>query len=332
MRKIFVVLFGLIVLGLSSCQSDDIETSITPTPLATSSVTPAIGVTLATVTQVSITTITINTPTISASPPETLSPTPNIYRVELGDTLFDIAATHNSTIEEILSLNPGLQPELLLIGQEVVLPHQAVPIVPPQIVTIVPTLVEVAALSSYETTTGGLWILGEVLNSGQQSVENVQVKIHLVDATGQHLYTTQAWITATLIESGGKAPFGVLVNPAPPSLVTPQVVVESAETVVDLGNRYLDLAVSDAKVNIEGSRATFSGLITNTGQSTAEQISLFTTIYDDQGNVTGYHELRLEDPLGIGEQMPFEIHLVPPGFQIEEYSFLLQGFSGEIGG
>ncbi|MCB9432381.1 MAG: LysM peptidoglycan-binding domain-containing protein [Ardenticatenaceae bacterium] len=52
---------------------------------------------------------------------------PIVYLIEAGDTLLDLALRYGYTVADIESLNPGIRPELLQIGQPVVLPRQQRP-------------------------------------------------------------------------------------------------------------------------------------------------------------------------------------------------------------
>lgn len=64
------------------------------------------------------------TPTPAASPTPPASPTPGarVYIVKSGDTLFQIALDHGTTVEAILAANPGLDPDTLAVGMEIRLP------------------------------------------------------------------------------------------------------------------------------------------------------------------------------------------------------------------
>lgn len=42
-----------------------------------------------------------------------------LYVVQSGDTLESIAAEHDTTVEELLTLNPGIDPVALSIGQQI---------------------------------------------------------------------------------------------------------------------------------------------------------------------------------------------------------------------
>jgi LysM repeat protein len=53
-----------------------------------------------------------------------VSPTPehNIYVVKEGETLYSISQQFNLTIQEILALNPEIDPDLITLGQQIVIP------------------------------------------------------------------------------------------------------------------------------------------------------------------------------------------------------------------
>jgi LysM repeat protein len=62
---------------------------------------------------------TTQRPTTSARTTTRAAPKPVFVEVESGDTLDQIAIDNNTTVERILTLNPGLDPTGLQVGQQV---------------------------------------------------------------------------------------------------------------------------------------------------------------------------------------------------------------------
>ncbi|MDD4000095.1 MAG: LysM domain-containing protein, partial [Bacilli bacterium] len=45
-----------------------------------------------------------------------------LYAVRFGDTLWQLASYYNTTVQDIINLNPGIDPDNLVVGQELCLP------------------------------------------------------------------------------------------------------------------------------------------------------------------------------------------------------------------
>ena len=66
-------------------------------------------------------------PEVEATPPPRVCPAGSFaYTIKSGDTLYMLAITYNTTVQAILAINPGLDPNNLRIGQVI-----CIPIVPP---------------------------------------------------------------------------------------------------------------------------------------------------------------------------------------------------------
>ncbi|MFZ0544526.1 MAG: FxLYD domain-containing protein [Candidatus Promineifilaceae bacterium] len=320
----------VVLMLLVGCDSPDGETA-TSTRLIPPSATPEIGVTLATVAAPTQAIVQV-TPTPSPTPSPTPTATPVIYIIEEGDTLLALAIQNNTTTDDIEALNPGIQPNLLQIGQQVVLPPPATPSFQAAAATSVPLQIEVINLNAYRTPSGRLWLVGEVVNHSPLAAENVQLQLALSDTSGLGIAAITTWVTPGIVPPESKAPFGVLVPnlqvDANTALAPPSAAVIGGQTVVDVGNRYLDLAVVEPEATIEESQVAVTGEIENIGGETADHIMVVTTFYDAQGNVAGYHELALDFSIGPGEKRPFSLAAAPPGGQVVDYGFLVEGLSG----
>lgn len=327
---IFLICFTCLL--LAGCQSPQEETA-TPTQSLTKTPTPEIGVILETVSPPTQAVVQI-TPTPSPTASPTPTATPIVYLIAEGDTLLAIALDNNTTTAEIEALNPGIQPNLLQIGQQVILPPPATPSFQASAATLVPLQVEVLNLNLYRTPSGSLWLVGEVINKSHLTAENIQLQIALSDINGQGISTIMTWVTPSIILPESKAPFGVLVPDlnldTSTTLAPPSAAIIGGQTLVDVGNRYLDLAVIEPEATIEESQITIQGQIENTGNETVDNILLVTTFYDAQGKVAGFHELSLDFPLSPGEKRPFDFIAAPPGGQIVTFNFLVQGLSTQV--
>jgi hypothetical protein len=233
------------------------------------------------------------------------------------------------TLENLLALNPGIQPELLSIGQEIFLPPLPTAAVPSVDSPEMPAELEIQGLTTYSAATNGTWLLGEVVNVGQQAVELVQVQVALLASDGDVLVSDILWLTPVTIAPGGQAPFGVRFPEVTSQEIAPFAEIVGSRPVNELGNRYLDLAVTDAEVTIGQSPIEVTGQLDNQGQSAAKNISIITTFYDQQDVVTGFHEFVLDDTLPPGDSVPFHFITLPPGGRADRYQFAIQALVAE---
>lgn len=311
--------------ALSACGNAEPRPAAVALP---SSSTPEIGVTLATAAAPPAATLQLS-PTPLPTPSITPSSTPVIYQIVAGDTLLAIAWDHFTTVEEILALNPNVRPELLQIGQTIILPPPATPAAPGELATLAPIQISVVSLRLALTPVGSVWILGEVLNEGDQPVENVQLSLSLLDESGNPVGQYTAWTAPGVVRPQEKAPFGLLAPNPPAGASQVAAAISGGQALVDWGNRYLGLAAEGVTATIEEGRLGLSGRIRNTGDMTARQISLIVTLYDAQGQMVGYHQENLSPAIAPGAALPFALDSAPPGGQPVSYVLQLEGLRSE---
>ena len=63
-------------------------------------------------------------PLAPATGTATATPSTQTYVIESGDTLETIAAEHDTTVERLLELNPGIDPVALTVGQRIRIPAE----------------------------------------------------------------------------------------------------------------------------------------------------------------------------------------------------------------
>jgi LysM repeat protein len=64
-----------------------------------------------------------STESIEATPTDLVSETDTCtYVIQRGDTLYRIALAHNLTVDEVVAANPGINPSLIIPGDELVIP------------------------------------------------------------------------------------------------------------------------------------------------------------------------------------------------------------------
>jgi hypothetical protein len=216
--------------------------------------------------------------------------------------LLGIALQYNVTLEELYQVNGVLKPELLQIGQSIVIPvpgSVGKPAGDNSIAVIAPTQpplpVKVENAARYQTPVGSVWVLGEVFNSTDQPIENVQVRVALLNAAGQELASDTPFLALEAVPPGGRAPFSVLFSTPPNDVIDFQAYVVRADQAYNYESRYAQLQVSDVQTRSVGSQYGVFGKVSNTGAANASGALVVITLYDDKGHVTGFRQFALPD-------------------------------------
>ncbi len=319
----FCVLLALLVSG---CGRDGAVDS--PAGPLSPTAEPEIGVAFATISRPTAV-IRQTTPTPLPPPTVTPTPTPILYEIAAGDTLLGIAIARGTTTEEIMALNPGIRPELLQIGQQLILPPPATPIFGEAAATPLPLALEITGLNLYETRSGTTWLLGEVANQGESWAENVRLAITMIGPSGESLGEAGAWASPALIPPGRPAFFALLWPGRLPSGTAPQVSVAEGRGLAAPGgtgdNRYVELAVEAVSIVDTGAAIELAGRVANTGGRTARQMLLTAALFQPDGQLTGLAFQALSDPLPPGGSLPFTLSTAPPGGTADRAVVYVQG-------
>ena len=298
-----------LALALSACGGNVISG---PTPTV-----PSLAINLSAPTVLPTLAAQALTPVPTNTPAPT--PTPTIHIVQPGDTLLGIALQYDITLDELQQANGVLKPETLQIGQELVIPiglsrpngdagsHGA--LAP----TAVPLPVTVENTARYQTPVGSIWVLGEVLNSTDQPVENVEVRVGLMNAKGIEVAAQTNFVALDAIPAGGRAPFSVSFLEPPPEVAGFQALVVRADQAYNYNTRYGQLELKDVQTKQNGSQYRVTGAIVNTGATNAHSAVLVITLYDQTGKVSGFRQFPLPaEMLTAGGSVPFfDVTLAP---------------------
>ena len=310
------------VLTLAAC--GQVVTAEAPTAIPTDHPTPALS--LSTIS--ALPTVTRSLPT--AAPPDTPSPspTPIYHAIKPGETLIAIALQYGVTVGALQSANGITDPSTLQVGQELIIPTgeesqgDSLDLLLP---TPTPIAFSTEGLACHEQPAGSLWCMGEVVNSTESSIENVQLRVTLLNAAGEELAGGNVYTALDLIRSGQRAPFGILFSSPPDSFDSLLALPIRAEASSEPANRYAVLKVGEIEVNPVGSLFEVSGNITNPGQNVITSITVIVTTYNTEGHVTGFRQFRLPEGLPVGGNADFSISLMPYSGIPANYTVAVQG-------
>lgn len=300
----------LLAVVLTGC-GGQVITHTTPTPASIAVILPTSTSPAGTAEPLRLTPVPTNTPAPS--------PTPVVHIVQPGDTLLGIALQYGVTLDALQQINGVLRPETLQIGQQIVIPRPQ----PGSIVneggdtgvflfptpTALPVTVEGAA--RYITPVGSQWVLGEVVNPNDSALENVEVRVSLMDNQGVEITSRIVYTALEAVPARGRAPFGVLFEEPPADAVAFNVIVIRAEPSYNHDRRYATLQIVNPQPEQRGTAYGLTATVSNVGATNAGTVQVVMTVYDQQRRVTGFRRITVADGLAPGGSASFDLIVGP---------------------
>ena len=310
---------SLLLLLLSGCGYVQVRVTVPPpTVTATAPVRLATPDWNATATPIPSTPLPTETPTAT--------PTPIIHVVQEGDNLLALSYEYDVSLEALIEVNAIANPRALSIGQRLIIPREEGSLVAAgPTATPTPMPLDVVHLAFYRTPAGSLWCMGEVSNQRDESLEVVQLRVTLYDASGQRVGETAGFTAVDVVPGPGTAPFALLLVDAPPGFASYEVRVLGAEPILYWGNRHGELAVKEIEWEAAGGMLQVEGVVHNAGQEAATDVEVTVTAYGEDGTVAGVRQVEVA-PLDAGERRSFSLSLVPaaPVVRIEAVAWGLK--------
>jgi LysM repeat protein len=248
-----------------------------------------------------------------------------MHVVESGDTLFGIALDYGVTLDALLAANGIGADAILSIGQQIIIPteEQGAPVETTGMVAPVENLIlptptplplDVRGVAYYRTAVGGGWCMGEVVNTTDGPITNLQVEVSV--ANGEILLlsgVTRA--AADYLPAGARAPFALLFQEAPGGDVSVEARLLRAEPIGAITAGFKPLAVSETTGGVSGPQYRVGGRLTNDAGVALDRVTVVVTLYDEEGRVLGYREEPVREGGGVAsdESLSFEILLTPQG-------------------
>jgi len=309
----------LVIVLTTACQA-----VVTPPPTATSppTTTPTLRTTAALSPSGFLTPIP-PTATLTPSP----SPTPVVHIVAQGNTLFGIALEYGVTVDALVQANGLDVNQYLRIGQTLVIPvgmeeegeelGMVAPVGHMILATPTPLPLDIAGATLYQTPVGGVWCMGEVVNTTDGPITNMQVQVTLITADGIPLQSSVALAAADYLAPQARAPFAVLFKSPPAGYADVQVSLLRGEAVSAITADFVPLDVVQTAGAVSGPQYRVTGLLVNNSGAAVRRMTVVVTLYDREGKVLGYRQtvLDTETALLVGQSREFRILLTPQGLE-----------------
>ena len=303
MKKLVFTLLvcsGLILLAACSpatpADPTATQSGVQLTPYQTATLTPTVTAT------------PLNQPT--STPRPTITPTPRTYEVRANDTLLSIAYYYGITLDELIAANPDIDPALMAIGTNLVIPAAREATGTAAAPTPTPFGVTSGELNCIQSATGGLHCFVILENERKNPATNLTGEFTLVNAAGEETGSRVVMLALRLLEPGARIPFYTYF--APPlendtqvffNLLTATRADNESTAVQPLVVKIDDLAIPEDGLSAQA----VGSVVLENSDVDAKAITLVAVAYDSLGNVVGLR--RVEEKVTLVPQTPYDFSL-----------------------
>jgi LysM repeat protein len=267
-------------------------------------------------------------PTITAQP--TLGPTatPFVHIVRKEDTLLGIAIRYGVSLEEILAANPGINPTILSIDQQIIIPGPGGDSASNFLPVATPFPLLLSEVKCYPTATEHLWCISTLENKEGFPLEGVSVEILLLNENGEVLESGLTFSPLNLIPEGGIIPFSVLFPSSSAGYAYAVAIPVTAYRASNIEERYLPLEWN-LQTNQPGeNRKTWSITgrldLHGEGEKITNRVSILAIGLDTEGEIVGFRQLVIGSELRSGDTVPFEMEIFSVGPPINHIEILAE--------
>jgi len=266
--------------------------------------------------------------TVAPLPTAGPSPTPMAYSVRANDTFLAIALAYGLTREELLGANPGINPDILSIGQQLWIPAPGGQGTATPIPTPTPLALRLADPRCFPGATGGLWCLVSVTNTTDGPVEGLSGLLTLIDHHGDPLLTVPVYPPLNLVPEGQTMVLASYLSPPVAEHEAEVVALTMAVPVQQAESRYAELDWSIVRSQSRPDTLSWDVevvVLPPADSANMWRIALAALAFDNQGDVIGFAKWEADEPLRPGEQVSAALTVFSLGPPIDRIEVLAEG-------
>jgi LysM repeat protein len=262
-------------------------------------------------------------PSVAATPDIGPTATPFKHVVVQGETLGGIAALYGVSLDDLQTINPGLNPFLLSIGQELLIPGPEGTPIGSLIPTSTPIPLALQQPICFRRAPEGVWCIAGIHNPTTQDLENLVAEIRLLDRNGRVVQSQQVFPPLNRLPAGGTMPLAAAFPGLIPQGGSASALVLRVIAARDSEARYLIPRIESSidERQAGGLSWRVGGTIEGSPESQPFNRTLvLLTGFDDEDRVVGYAAWEADPPLEPGEVRAFELRvfsLGPPLARVE---------------
>ena len=251
----------------------------------------------------------------AATPVPAPTPTPTIHIVALGETISSIALRYGLDMNAVLSANPEIDPDALIVGNQVLIPLG-------NIQTRIGVTAELLALELGEpectrTPEGGLWCFAILTNPLDEAAANLAVTFILMNGASEEAVRQTVPALLNKLDPGDVLPAVVFFAAPVPGDFKVSANLVSAFPANQSGKTYFPVDTGSPSIELDGRLAkVFGKAIVAADPGKTVDVWVAALAYDAQGNLLGLRRTESRVTLEQGKGLIFNLNIYSTGSAI----------------
>ncbi|MGD8634484.1 MAG: LysM peptidoglycan-binding domain-containing protein [Anaerolineales bacterium] len=258
------------------------------------------------------------TPLVPSEP----SATPFVHEVREGDTLLSIALTYGVSFEDLVLVNPGIDPQFLSVGTSLRIPGPEGEAVDVLLPTPTAMAVNLSTVRCFEALTGTFRCLSTLINDLSVPIEAVSGIIGLYDEQGNLLTQGSTENILQFLAPGKRMPLAVVFSKKPPDYAYAEIQILSAIQVNMEGSRFVPVDVElqgwDEVDNGAGAKVEARIILSQDLEQGRYALRLLGMAIDEDDEIVGYRLIEDVFTPDNSESPEMEFFLISLGPPINE--------------
>jgi len=268
-------------------------------------------------------------PSVTTIPTLGPTPTPFIHVVQKDDTLLGIAYRYGVSMDALLAANPGIDPRIISIDQEIIIPLTEGDPISNLLPTATPVPLQLSEVSCYPNQVLSFWCITTLENDSEDPLEAVSVVLSIWDGNGAMVQAKTAYSLLNIIPVGAEFPLAVNFSDFSGDYAYAIVSPVSAFPARTVEERYISFEVFrdvDEPSDDFTSWRIAGRLVSKDAEGrSATRAAILIVALDDGDQIIGFRKLKLSSVIGAGDEVLFETEVFSLGPAIERIEIYAEG-------
>jgi LysM repeat protein len=249
------------------------------------------------------------------------SPTPFIHVVQKDDTLLGIAFRYGVSMDDLLAANPGIDPRILSIDQEIVIPLGEDDPMTQLLPTATPLPLHLSDVSCYLNQADSFWCISTLENDLEEPLEAVSAILTLQDENGLSIEAKTAYSPLNLIPPGAKIPLAAIFSDFTGEFAYALIRPSTSFPAQSVDERYITYElfrdVDEPAEDFKSWRIEGRLLSKDVEGRSAARATILIVALDEKDLIIGFRKIKITTSIDAGETVNFNTEVFSLGPEIK---------------